>query len=281
MADKAIIGNAVCRRGSRKRQVGIMTAHVAKFVSEIRELKPIQALRSVRALIANPESTGEVFKIIEALKGGSLARASRRLAESPEGAELLRRKPDILPVLSDRQRLRAMPEGSLGRAYLDFVESQYLSADGLVQASEEAPRPGVANPDERWLANRLRDIHDLQHVMCGYGRDELGELCLLSFMVTQTPNRGIAFIIFMAKRKFRQEAPHVPVEICVAEGRRMGEAAQWFATVNWEERLEQPLAQLRAELGVTKPTVYRGAIAQAPANPTKKRAHEPHQGVNS
>jgi ubiquinone biosynthesis protein COQ4 len=241
-----------------------MTAHMTKIVSEIKGLKPLQALRSVRALIANPESTGEVFKIIEALKGSSLARAAQRLAASPEGRELLLRKPDILPVLSDRQRLRAMPEGSLGRAYLDFVESQYLSADGLVEASEEAPRGRENNADERWLANRLRDIHDLQHVMCGYGRDELGELCLLSFMVTQTPNRGIAFIIFMAKRKFRQEAPQVPVEICVAEGRRMGDAATWFATVNWEERLAEPLLELRAELGLQKPTVYRGAINQSP-----------------
>jgi ubiquinone biosynthesis protein COQ4 len=240
-----------------------MTAHMTKIVSEIKGLKPLQALRSVRALIANPESTGEVFKIIEALKGSSLARAVQRLAASPEGRELLLGKPDILPVLSDRQRLRAMPEGSLGRAYLDFVESQYLSADGLVEASEEAPRGRENNADERWLANRLRDIHDLQHVMCGYGRDELGELCLLSFMVTQTPNRGIAFIIFMAKRKFRQEAPQVPVEICVAEGRRMGDAATWFATVNWEERLAEPLLELRAELGLQKPTVYRGAINQS------------------
>jgi len=241
-----------------------MTAHVTKFVSEIKDLKPLQALRSVRALIANPESTGEVFKIIEALKGASLARAVQRLGELPEGQELLRCKPDILPVLSDRERLRAMPDGSVGRAYLDFVESQYLSADGLVEASEEAPRrQKMKNADERWLANRLRDIHDLQHVVCGYGRDELGELCLLSFMVTQTPNRGIAFIIFMAKRKFRQEAPQIPVKICVAEGRRMGEAATWFATVNWEERLEEPLEQLRKELGIQTPKVYRGAITQA------------------
>jgi ubiquinone biosynthesis protein COQ4 len=240
-----------------------MTAHVTKFVSEIKGLKPLQALRSVRALIANPESTGEVFKIIEALKGASLDRAVQRLAASPEGSDLLLRKPDILPVLSDRQGLRAMPEGSVGRAYLDFVESQDLSADGLVEASEEAPRGRERNADERWLANRLRDIHDLQHVMCGYGRDELGELCLLSFMVTQTPNRGIAFIIFMAKRRFRQEAPQIPVEICVAEGRRMGDAATWFATVNWEERLAEPLADLRVELGLQKPTVYLGAIKQS------------------
>jgi ubiquinone biosynthesis protein COQ4 len=237
-----------------------MAAYGSTLLSEIRDVKPLQALRSVRALIANPDNTGEVFKVIEALKGGSIARAVARLEATPEGRELLRSKPDILPVLSDRDALRAMPEGSVGRAYLKFVESQSLSADGLVAASEEAPRREGNSPDERWLGCRLRDIHDLQHVVCGYGRDTLGELCLLSFMVTQTPNRGIAFIIFMARRKARRATTLFSVDDCIDEGRRIGEAAKWFAAVNLETRLAEPLEQLRRELGVRKPTLYRDAL---------------------
>ena len=235
------------------------------FVNDISSLQPLQAWRSVRALIADPENTGEVFKIVEALKGGSLARALARLQACPEGRELLRRKPGILPVLSDREGLRAMPPGSLGRAYLDFVESQYLSADGLVAASEEVLRRHPRSPGEHWLGTRLRDIHDLQHVMCGYGRDELGELCLLGFMAAQTPNRGISFIIFMGRRQFRKVAPMIPIDACVAEGRYTGNTAKWFATVNWEERLSEPLQQLRAELGIMTPKVYREALSAATA----------------
>ena len=237
-----------------------MAAYVSRIVSDFKGVKPLQALRSVRALIANPDDTGEVFKIIQALKGGSLSRAVERLRSTPEGRELLRTKPDILSVLNDREALRAMPEGSVGRAYLRFVESQSLSADGLVAASEEAPRGEGLSPDESWLGNRLRDIHDLQHVMCGYGRDQLGELCLLSFMVTQTPNRGIAFIIFMARRKARQGTQLFSVDDCIEEGRRIGEGATWFATVNWEQRLAEPLDTMRAELGNGKPALYRDAI---------------------
>jgi ubiquinone biosynthesis protein COQ4 len=237
-----------------------MATSITNFINDIKGVKPLQALRSMRALIANPDSTGEVFKIIQALKGGSITRAVARLESLPGGRELLRDKPDILPLLSDREALRAMPEGSVGRAYLKFVETQSLSADGLVAASEEVPRGEGLNPEERWLGNRLRDIHDLQHVLCGYGRDTLGELCLLSFMVTQTPNRGIAFIIFMARRKARQATQLFSVDDCIEEGRRIGEAATWFATVKWEERLGEPLEQVRSELGILKPTLYRNAI---------------------
>ncbi|MEM1153774.1 MAG: Coq4 family protein [Pseudomonadota bacterium] len=240
-----------------------MTAKANTILRDIRYLKPFKALRSVRALINNPEDTGEVFKIIEALKGASLMRAVERLRITVNGRDLLWEKPEILNLLRDREYLASLPDNSLGRAYLAFVESQALHADGLVRASEEAPRDRGKSDDERWLANRLRDIHDLQHVLCGYGRDELGELCLLSFMVSQTPNRGIAFIVYMAKRKFREEAPEIPVDICVAEGRRMGEAATWFATIKWEQQLAQPLVEVRQELGLVPPKVYLSAVTAA------------------
>jgi ubiquinone biosynthesis protein COQ4 len=238
-----------------------MPAHLANWVIDLKDVKPLQAWRSMRALLADPDNTAEVFKIIEALKGASLARAVERMRATPEGRDMLQRKPQILPVLSDRDALRAMPEGSVGRAYLKFVETQDLSAEGLVAASEEAPRGRAIDPDVNWLGNRLRDIHDLQHVLTGYGRDPLGELCLLSFMVTQVPNRGIAFIVFMAKRRFRENAPQIDIDACVAEGRRIADATTWLPAVNWEQRLAEPLVQMRAELGIVKPTLYRNSLA--------------------
>lgn len=225
-------------------------------------VRPIAALRAVRALIRNPESTGEVFKVIEALKGGSLRQAVKRMAASAEGRALLQRMPSILDYLSDREALAAMPEGSLGRAYLDFVQAGNLSADGLVAASEEAPRDNLTSwfdPEEVWLADRLRDFHDLQHVLTGYGRDELGELCLLSFMTTQTYNRGISFIVFVGRREYRRELPHIDVDALVREGRDIARAARWLPEIHWEERLAEPLEGLRAELGLRPPARYLAA----------------------
>ena len=228
----------------------------------VNRVQPITALRAVRALIRNPESTGEVFKVIQALKGGSLRQSVDRMSAHEAGRELLRCKPSILERLSDREALAAMPEGSLGRVYLDFVLAGNLSAEGLVAASEEAPRDESRewlDPEEMWLADRLRDFHDLQHVLTGYGRDELGELCLLSFMTTQTYNRGISFIVFMGRRKYRQAMPHMDVDALVREGRDIARAARWLPEVHWEERLGEPLEALRAELGLQAPARYLAA----------------------
>jgi ubiquinone biosynthesis protein COQ4 len=229
------------------------------ILSPRHRIRPIRAVRSMRALIANPEATGEVFKIIEALKGGSLARAVARMRQCESGRRLLAAKPCINELLGSRERLGAMPEGSLGRAYLDFVSTQQLSADGLVAASEEAPRNTALDADEHWMGSRLRDIHDLQHVLTGYGRDELGELCLLAFMTTQTYNRGISFIVFVGRRQFRRRLPDLPVDACVEEGRRIASAAAWLPAIPWEERLAEPLEGLRTELGLQSPRQYARA----------------------
>lgn len=219
-------------------------------------VKPFTALRAMRELIKNPDDTSQVFRVIEALKGDSISASVRRLGQTPEGRALFADKPAIVPVLNDKQALLAMPEGSIGRAYYDFVHGEHLSADGLIAASEEAPRNPDLNEDERWLAERMRDIHDLQHVMTGYGRDPVGELCLLSFMTKQTPNRGINFIIYMGRREYRNKLPDANIDGLVSEGGLIGLSAEWMAKTRWEDRLHESLDAVREELGFKAPARY-------------------------
>ena len=141
------------------------------------QIKPFAAWRAMRELLRNPDDTTQVFHIIEALKGDSLGDAVRRLRTSSRGRDLLQKKPHIVPALNDKEALLSLPAGSIGRAYYDFVHAENLSADGLIASSETASREALyegLSDDEAWLADRLRDIHDLQHVMTGYGRDRVG-----------------------------------------------------------------------------------------------------------
>ena len=228
-------------------------------------IKPITALRAVSRLLKDPDDTGQVFKIIEALKGDSIFAAVDKLKAHPDGRGMLTEKPDIKSLLNDREALAAMPEGSIGRAYYNFVHVEGLSADGLVASSEEAPRyDSLLGPDERWFADRLRDIHDLQHVMTGYGRDPIGEISLLSFMTTQVYNRGIQFIIFMGSRKFQKEHPDLDIKALIAEGKTIGERAAWMPCIRWEERLHEQLSDVRLELGFETPNRYKSIQMSAP-----------------
>ena len=227
---------------------------------EQNRIKPIQAGLAISRLLRDPDDTSQVFKVLEALRGDSLSRALSRMSSDERGQRLLDEQPNIVKVLNDRDMLAALPEGSIGKAYYDFVHAEGLSADGLIASSHEAPRFEKIEQNLRWLGDRLRDIHDLQHVMTGYGRDTLGELCLLSFMTTQVPSRGIDFIIFMGRTKGQKEQPELNLKELIDEGRQIGEAADWMLFTRWEDRLHEPLESVRAELGFKPPVKYREAL---------------------
>ena len=72
------------------------------------------------------------------------------------------------------------------------MQSEKITADGLVDASEENVPSELESQSEELIAfgKRMRDQHDLWHVLTGYGRDTFGEDFLLAFTYAQTKNLG-------------------------------------------------------------------------------------------
>ena len=160
-----------------------------------------------------------------------------------------------------------MPAGSLGRAYLDFVSEENLSAEGLVEASKIRDTPPPAN-DMTWFRERNREMHDLLHVTAGYGRDPLGEACVLAFTSAQNGSRGAAVIA--AVGAFRNSRRlHTPLAArAVWQAWRQGKRADWVIGADWETLLAQPLAAVRACFGIAETRNYpqlRDASAAAAA----------------
>jgi len=219
-------------------------------------IRPLVAWRALRRLISNPDDTAEVFVIIDALSGRSGERLYRRFRTTGVGRRVLAERRDLMVRLTDVDALRALPEGSLGRSYAAFMEREQLSAGGLAEASQWSREASPAEDEDRMrFGSRLRDSHDLWHVVTGYGRDLVGEASLLSFTFAQTRNPGIGFIVLMAWWLSRGE---------IAYGRRMirdayrrGRAAAWLPAADWEPLLERPLADVRGELAVGAPPTYR------------------------
>lgn len=222
-------------------------------------LQPLVALKAIRRLINDPEDTAQVFTIVRALAGASIERGYRRFVKLPVGRRVIDEQRELLDALRDRQVLAELPTGSLGRAYLNFVESENLSADGLVEASESDQERWL-DPDMERYGKRLRDQHDLWHTVTGYGRDELGELCLLAFTYAQTRNRGIGFIVLVGSLKMR-EAVGRGVFRAVRRGYRDGRRAGWLPGQDWEALLSRPLDEVRRELRIEEPVPYRALLS--------------------
>ncbi len=232
-------------------------------------IRPLVALKALRTLFRNGEDTRQVFLIVEALRGKSGTRAFERFRKTEIGQTVLRERRVLLDRLTDKSALAAMPEGSLGRTYHDFMSVENLTADGLVEASMTGKARAMSE-EERIFGARSRDSHDLQHVVTGYGRDGLGEICLLAFGYAKNRNRGIGLIALAGMFRAARMLPDQPIKKAVYEAYRHGKQAQWMQAQDWETMLPLPLEEVRRRIGIEPPTRYRqilGALmkAQKPA----------------
>ncbi|HKD48027.1 MAG TPA: Coq4 family protein [Rhizomicrobium sp.] len=213
-------------------------------------LRPLEALRATKILIATGD-TRQVFVIFRAMRGRSAARNFRRFEKTALGQAVFKDRRDLLSTLNDREGLNRLPPGTLGRAYLDFMEAERLSAQGLVEASQHWDDDPVP-PDVELFRRRLREMHDLLHTVTNYGRDQLGELCLLTFVYRQQGNLGMLMIVAMAWSRLPAQARKA-----VREAWRNGRKARWLAAENWEALLARPLEEVRHDLSIHLPRFYQ------------------------
>ncbi len=213
-----------------------------------------RALRAVGALSRNPDDTAQVFALIEALTGARTpAWIVRRLAATAAGARLLAERPDIVRHLGDRAALGRHPEPSLARAYLRFVESEGIDAEGLRVASAQGEtRVEASAPDVEFMRARMRDTHDLWHVVLGYRGDVLGEAALLAFTFAQTRNLAIGVLVLVGLAKLNTREARALIARAFARGLR----AAWLPEQPWETLLALPVEEVRRRLRVGPPPAY-------------------------
>lgn len=230
---------------------------------------------ATRAALANPGDTKQAFRIAEALSFDTPQRLADRMRRSPTGGPLMARREDLLTVLTDRARLEAIPDDSLGRAYLRFLDSEGITAAGLVQASMDGVGETAVSdlsPDVRWMRERMRDSHDLWHTVTGDKGDLLGEVSILAFTFAQTGHPGVGFLASLGII-----LGNIPgARRLVSRGYLRGRRARWLPGVDWVALLPRPLDEVRRELGIDEIPVYepvreRSGHAAAALDAAKRR----------
>lgn len=147
---------------------------------------PGALLAGARWLI-NPVSEGGAKQVprIKMLAGGPEILADvERMRAHPSGKRLLAERPDLGVALSDSKTLKAMPQGSLGRAFFDAMDNPYgvpgymlaglIYRDGFFDSFE-------MSDDARYYLERSRWLHDLFHIISGYAPNLAGEGLLIYF----------------------------------------------------------------------------------------------------
>lgn len=221
--------------------------------------KPLKAWHHFRNLVRDKENTGEVFHIFESLPWKGLFPSAEKFLTSDAGQRLRATERYLPAILDDHARLRAMPKGSLAQAYCDFMESEGLTARGLVDEFESFVKARGNFKDQfGWYMNRIRDTHDLLHVLTGYGRDALGEQCVLAFTYGQQPAPAHLFIAYAGVFEIRKQVKsRAPLFRAVREGQRMGTACPRLAEQPVLDLLPLPIEEARKRLNITLPAFYR------------------------
>ena len=214
-----------------------------------------RAFRALKVVSNDPKQTDRVIEIIGALAGPSFERDYRRFITLPEGRALLAERPSLFDTLSDRDALQRMPADSFARAYLSFTEASAITPEELAEADDQAkgyfpPVEEEVDPDAEFLGLRIRDMHDLWHVLTGYGTDEAGEAANLSFTLSQLPNMGMAFLVFVAAWLGPKSLDFWWQRYLIAAYRRGRATTAWLPAVHYEELLPLPLPEVRRRLGI-------------------------------
>lgn len=193
-----------------------------------------------------------VFEVHLALGANVWGRSFHQARAHPNGRRVFQQKPDILQKLRDDGYLATLPPGTVGHAYRAFLTINRLDAGIYDEGSIVRPLAEKNNWDEEYyyFIKRVTAIHDLVHVITGYGPDLAGEVIAIGFTCGQmepaSPLRQIGYAmaagvpgagVLHKLRVYRQ---------AVERGRR----ADKLAVAPWEDLLDKPLDEVRSLLGI-------------------------------
>lgn len=196
---------------------------------------------------------GDLYEAFLGMEVPIFARAYYQVRSHPNGRKLFKHKPNLLNVLNNKEYLASLPFGSLGHAYLSFLETNKLDAGVFGEADIIRPIAEKNNWDEDfyYMAVRGTALHDMFHTIGGYGPDVAGEIANIGFHCGQMEPAGPlkklgmfgALTLPGATVQFKLRYYRQAVE--------RGQRADLLMAAPWEELLEKPYLDAQEILGVS------------------------------
>jgi ubiquinone biosynthesis protein COQ4 len=201
------------------------------------------ALGALRVLAKNPGDPICGPLLFLCLDHGVYTSFARDLRKSDAGRRLLTERPSFQRKDLDLSALERMSPRTLGHELARHFRDNAI--DPFVTTAE-------APDDVHYLANRYREIHDILHVVTGYGTDKLGELEFQAFMVGNLHSRAAALVIlFTMKRMMRRKPPGVDFSSYASRlwaAFRRGSRAREVISFSFEQHWDQPVSSLSERL---------------------------------
>ena len=204
-------------------------------------LQSLKMVASLATFLKNPGSLDSVFAVAASLKDSPLgAQMVQHLLANPQFKALVDEGWRPQPI--DLHQLQLLPEESLGRCYADQLIRQGITPDTLIDSSP------VTNAQE-FVVHRLKETHDIIHVLTGFGIDGNSELGLQGFNLAQNRSPLAVMLIFGGMLSSLQNGESLePLLKALARGFQIGLEAELVIAYKLEDHWERPLLEWRQEL---------------------------------
>jgi len=214
----------------------------------------VQAFLSIAAKPNDPELAW-YFKLEEIIKGFEDK-------QTPEYLEQLQNCPGMSEMIEQRyvgeeykleDLKRDCAPGTLGAVYY-----QHMSDNGIVPYEYGAYQ---SQDDLSYVKLRKMQTHDIWHVVAGYNTNLLGELALQGFYQGQGPTAYQTLLMNALILHFATiDLKNLDLALeALFEGWQRGRNASPLWAIRWEEMWHRPLAEIQAELNLSKPEVIANA----------------------
>ena len=172
------------------------------------------------------------------------------MLSDPTGRRILRLRPRISSNTLSVEKLRALPENTVGRAYVGWLDREGVSPDTRSQVRY------IDDEECAYVMQRYRECHDFYHSITGLPIVREGEVALKAFEFANTliPMTGLSMLAVTTMKpaeRSRFWSTYLPWAL------KNGSRSKELINVFWEEQLERDVAELRAELGIEQPPDLR------------------------
>ena len=204
----------------------------------------IQALRMLHGLsqfLQHPDDLQSVYAVAASIQGSPMAaQMMRHMLSQPGIAAMIQEQWRPAPI--DLDALEQLPPGSLGHCYASQLKSQGITPQTLID-------PTPITSDKEFIVHRLKETHDIVHVLTGFGVDGVGEIGLQAFNLAQNRSPLAVLLIFGGMLKTLQDdRPLEALLHAISRGFEMGLKADCVVACKLEDAWERPLSEWRTEL---------------------------------
>ncbi len=203
-----------------------------------------RALQALATVMADPDRTDQVLVFSTYANAGTMHRRLHRFYDDPRGRRLYDEQRTIDSHTIDLDALAALGEGTLGHAYATFLRSR-----GITPEIFDGPPERVSDPEAAYVIQRMRQTHDLWHVVTGHETDPFGEIALQAFTFGQIGAPSTLVLSVAGTLNFRRMRPGLARAVIAAF--KAGRAANPFVVFPWEDHWAAPLVDVQRLLNVT------------------------------